>query len=56
MQHVDLYVNEWTLDLGDVGCKALAALSTQAAAAGIGTGRPIEIYRHEQPKRPMHRL
>lgn len=44
MRHVDLYVNEWTLDLGDAGRKALAALSTHAAAAGIGKGRPIEIF------------
>lgn len=44
MQHVDLYVNEWTLDLGDVGRTALAALSTHAAAAGIGNGRPIEVF------------
>ena len=44
MQHVDLYVNEWTLDLGDVGRKALGALSTHAATAGIGKGRPIEIF------------
>lgn len=35
MQHVDLYVNEWTVDLGDTGQKALSALSQLAASAGI---------------------
>jgi 1,4-dihydroxy-6-naphthoate synthase len=44
MQHVDLYVNEWTLDLGDVGRKALAALSARAAAAGVGKGHDIEVF------------
>jgi 1,4-dihydroxy-6-naphthoate synthase len=44
MQHVDLYVNEWTLDLGDVGRKALAALSTRAALAGVGKGHDIEVF------------
>jgi 1,4-dihydroxy-6-naphthoate synthase len=33
--HVDLYVNEWTRDLGAEGRRALAALSEQAAAARI---------------------
>lgn len=35
MQHVRLYVNEWTLDLGDVGRSALAKLSDQARDAGL---------------------
>ena len=43
MQHVDLYVNEWTLDLGDVGRQALATLSARAAAAGVGKGHIIEV-------------
>lgn len=30
MQHVDLYVNEWTFDLGEVGRTALEALSEYA--------------------------
>ena len=35
MQHVQLYVNEWTVDLGDVGQSALKKLSEKAKAAGI---------------------
>ncbi len=34
MQHVDLYVNEWTVELGAVGAGALAALSSRAAELG----------------------
>jgi len=43
-QHVDLYVNEWTLDLGSVGRKALHELSSRAAAVGVGSGGPLEIF------------
>lgn len=43
MQHVDLYVNEWTHDLGDTGSRALAELSARAAANGIGKGTRLEI-------------
>ena len=35
MQHVELYVNDWTVDLGDVGQAALKKLSDNAKAAGI---------------------
>jgi 1,4-dihydroxy-6-naphthoate synthase len=35
MQHVQLYVNDWTLDLGAVGQSALEQLSQKAKAAGI---------------------
>lgn len=35
MKHVDLYVNDWTVDLGDVGKKALAKLSSIAKSAGL---------------------
>ncbi len=44
MQHVDLYVNEWTLDVGDVGRRALAELSARAAVAGIGEGDRLEVF------------
>lgn len=37
-QHVELYVNEWTRDLGDVGRRALRELARRASAAGIGDG------------------
>ena len=33
--HVDLYVNEWTVDLGTVGRRALDALSQRAQASGL---------------------
>lgn len=35
MKHVDLYVNEWTMRLGDTGRRALAELSARARAAGV---------------------
>ena len=35
MKHVELYVNEWTVDLGEVGHKALAVLSQQASKSGL---------------------
>lgn len=34
-QHVDLYVNDWTVDLGDVGANALAELSRRAKQGGL---------------------
>ena len=44
MQHVDLYVNEWTVNLGPVGMRALEELSARAASIGLGTGRRLEIF------------
>jgi 1,4-dihydroxy-6-naphthoate synthase len=44
MQHVDLYVNAWTLDLGVEGARALDELSTRAASIGLGTGRRLRIF------------
>jgi len=35
MRHVQLYVNQWTRDLGSVGTTALAELSSMAARAGV---------------------
>ena len=35
MKHVDLYVNEWTVDLGDVGGRALAMLNHKAKQVGL---------------------
>lgn len=35
MAHVELYVNQWTLDLGPAGQQALARLSREAAAVGL---------------------
>ena len=34
-QHVELYVNQWTVDLGDVGRRALQTLSEKAVASGL---------------------
>lgn len=47
MQHVELYVNEWTLDLGDVGRRALRKLSQLAQERGLlaSSNQPISIWR-----------
>jgi 1,4-dihydroxy-6-naphthoate synthase len=45
-QHVDLYVNEWTADLGETGRAALAMLSQHAARLGLvpaGTP-PLQVF------------
>jgi 1,4-dihydroxy-6-naphthoate synthase len=39
MQHVDLYVNDWTVELGSSGARALDELSARAAALGLASGR-----------------
>jgi predicted solute-binding protein len=41
-----LYVNDWTVDLGDVGQNALNELSRRAAAVGVvkGAHPGIEIF------------
>jgi 1,4-dihydroxy-6-naphthoate synthase len=44
MQHVDLYVNAWTLDLGSEGARSLEELSARAASIGLGTGRRLRIF------------
>jgi 1,4-dihydroxy-6-naphthoate synthase len=44
MQHVDLYVSDWTVNLGPVGMRALEELSARAASIGLGTGRRLEIF------------
>jgi len=43
MQHVELYVNDWTIQLGDVGRRALATLAERAAAVGIASGRQLTV-------------
>ena len=44
-QHVDLYVNDWTTDLGDTGRAALETLDRQARRAGVATsGAPLRVY------------
>jgi 1,4-dihydroxy-6-naphthoate synthase len=44
MRHVELYVNDWTLDLGPVGRRALATLSARAAEIGLGSAAPLEVF------------
>ena len=43
MQHVELYVNEWTLDLGDRGQLALERLSKAAATIGNGANSQLQV-------------
>ncbi|MCA9037041.1 MAG: 1,4-dihydroxy-6-naphthoate synthase [Planctomycetaceae bacterium] len=45
MKHVDLYVNDWTIDLGDVGRNALSELFRRAAGLKIvaPNARPLEV-------------
>lgn len=43
MQHVDLYVNDWTIDLGSTGARALDELSARAASLGLASGR-LEVF------------
>ncbi|MFT5324416.1 MAG: 1,4-dihydroxy-6-naphthoate synthase [Planctomycetaceae bacterium] len=46
MKHVDLYVNEWTTDLGDTGGNALRELSERAQTIGLvaRSDSPIEVF------------
>ena len=43
MQHVELYVNDWTINLGDGGRRALATLAERADAVGITAGCPLTV-------------
>ncbi|MEY3204682.1 MAG: 1,4-dihydroxy-6-naphtoate synthase [Planctomycetota bacterium] len=43
MQHVDLYVNDWTLELGPTGRRALDALSNRAASVGV-TATRLDVF------------
>jgi len=44
MQHVDLYVNEWTVDLGERGRRAVDELSIRAARAGLTAGGRLRVF------------
>ena len=46
MQHVELYVNQWTQDLGETGREALAKLHSMAGEMGIvpENQRPLEVW------------
>jgi len=43
MRHVELYVNEWTRDLGETGQAALRELSSRARAIGLTNDRQHEL-------------
>ena len=45
-QHVDLYVNDWTTDLGDTGRAALEILDRQARRGGVtpSGAPPLRVY------------
>jgi 1,4-dihydroxy-6-naphthoate synthase len=34
-KHVELYVNEWTVDLGALGTRAIESFSAEARRAGV---------------------
>ena len=44
MQHVDLYVNQWTLDLGETGRGAIHKLSQMANRVGIGCEQILRVF------------
>lgn len=45
MKHVELYVNEWTIDLGETGQSALYELGEQARSAGVvSANTTIEVF------------
>lgn len=50
LAHVELYVNDWTADLGPEGLRALAELSARAAAVGVAAGErpPLEVVGRER--------
>ena len=46
-QHVDLYVNDWTTDLGETGRAALEILdrrARQAGVAAVAASAPLRVY------------
>lgn len=47
MQHVELYVNDWTMDLGETGEAALQQLSQQARKVGLvdSSAANIEVFK-----------
>ncbi len=43
MQHVDLYVNQWTRDLGETGARALAKLTQMAVRIGLRSAADSQL-------------
>ena len=56
MQHVDLYVNDWTVDLGEVGREALGMLSRQAKRSGLieVQAAELQVWQTPDPEPPEH--
>ncbi|MEM9802373.1 MAG: MqnA/MqnD/SBP family protein [Planctomycetota bacterium] len=53
--HVDLYVNEWTRDLGDVGRAAIDELARRGAAAGVVPGgASLAVFEPFAERRVFH--
>jgi 1,4-dihydroxy-6-naphthoate synthase len=52
MKHVDLYVNQWTRDLGAAGREALACLSRMASSIGLGAKSGAELEIWAEPANP----
>ena len=45
MKHVELYVNEWTVELGETGQTALNTLAEKAQQVGLVTeNTAIEVF------------
>jgi len=44
LRHVECYVNDWTLDLGATGERALAELSLRGRAIGLGSGDRLAVF------------
>ncbi len=53
--HVDLYVNEWTRDLGEQGRGAIQTLAERAARTGlVAPGTRLEVYQPLGERRLFH--
>jgi 1,4-dihydroxy-6-naphthoate synthase len=52
MKHVELYVNDWTVDLGPVGSAALHQLSQRARLAGVVTRESPDLSVFPSSYRP----
>ena len=48
MQHVELYVNDWTFELGEIGHSALIELSLRANEAELGPAANLEVFGYTQ--------
>ncbi len=54
-EHVDLYVNDWTRDLGEEGRRAIAALAERGASVGaIPEGTQLSVYEPLSERRLFH--